>query len=81
MAVIQLRSLLAEEAGTRRVEVQAATLGEGLRALPVARLVLDEHGRLRPLVNVFVDGQRERSLTAPLGGDATVIVVAAVAGG
>ena len=33
-----------------------ATVGDALRALPVANLVLDERGALRPLVNVYVDG-------------------------
>lgn len=81
MAVVRLQSLLAQEAGTRRIEVDAATLGEALRSLPVAALVLDEHDVLRPLVNVYVDGERERSLEAPLEPSSVVIVVAAVAGG
>lgn len=81
MVVVRLQSLLAQEAGARRLEVVAATLGEALLALPVASLVLDEHGELRPLVNVYVAGERERSLAAPLAPDATVLLVAAVAGG
>ena len=53
MAVVLLPSLLAAEAGGRnRFELEAATVGDALRALPVATLVLDERGRLRPLVNV-----------------------------
>lgn len=82
MAVVALPSLLAQEAGgVKRIEVEAATLGDALRALPVADLVLDEHGALRPLVNVYVDGERERDLAAPLAGAAAVQIVAAVAGG
>ena len=57
--VVLLPVLLATEAGGRkRFEVDAATLGDALRALPVRGLVLDEHGELRPLVNVYVDGER-----------------------
>jgi hypothetical protein len=52
-----------------------------LRSLPVAGLVLDEHGALRTLINVYVDGERERSLSAPLAPTSTVLLVAAVAGG
>ena len=58
MAIIRLQSLLAEEAGARELDVEATTLGEALRGLSVAGLVLDEHGALRPLVNVFVDGDQ-----------------------
>jgi molybdopterin converting factor small subunit len=52
--------------------------------LPVANLLFDEHGTLRPLVNVYVDGvdMRERDgLGTPLDGAREVRVVAAVAGG
>jgi molybdopterin converting factor small subunit len=81
MAVVRLQSVLANEAGTRSVEVRAATLGEALSGLSVAGLVLDERGALRPLVNAYVDGERERDLTAPLSPSSVVILVAAVAGG
>jgi sulfur-carrier protein len=82
MASVRLPSLLAQEAGgVRRHEVEAATVGEALGALPVADLLLDELGSVRPLVHVYVDGERERDLKAELGPNAEVIVVAAVAGG
>ena len=80
-----LPSLLAAEAGGRaRFEPAAATVGAALGALPVADRLLDEHGAIRPLVNVYVDGVdvRERGgLGAPLSGTETLRVVAAVAGG
>ncbi len=83
MAEIRLPAILAREAGGRgRFDIVAATLAEALRELPIADLILDEQGRLRPLVNVFVDGDDARAdLDAPLAGDANVRVVAAVAGG
>lgn len=82
MAVVLLPGLLATEAGgQKRLELDAATLGEALRALPVADLVLDEHGGVRSLVHVYVDGARERDLDAPLAPGARVRIVAAIAGG
>ena len=85
MAVVLLPSLLAAEAGGRnRFELEAATVGDALRALPVANLVLDERGRLRPLVNVYVDGvdARERKgLDTVLAGGEEIRLVAAIAGG
>jgi len=80
MAVLRLTGLLAQEVGARRVEVDAATVGEALRSLP-GSLVLDEHGDLRPLVHVYVDGSREHDLGAPLEQGAEVILIAAIAGG
>ena len=57
---------------------------EALRALPVADLLLDERGALRPLVNVYVDGEdvRERDgLDTRLEGTEEIRVIAAIAGG
>jgi molybdopterin converting factor small subunit len=82
---VVLPSLLATEAGGRsRFELDAPTIGAALRALPVANLLFDEHGELRRLVNVYVDGvdARERDgVETPLAGGETVRVVQAVAGG
>lgn len=83
MAVVLLPSLLAAEAGGQsRFEVDAASVEEALRQLPVSDLLFDERGTLRSLVNVYVDGVdvRERGgLAAAPGGE--IRVVAAVAGG
>ena len=82
MAVVLLPGLLATEAGgTKEFDVEAATVGEALRALPVSDLVLDERGEVRSLVHVYVDGERARDLTAAVGGDARIRIVAAIAGG
>jgi molybdopterin synthase sulfur carrier subunit len=57
---------------------------EALRTLPVADLLLDERGALRPLVNVYVDGEdvRERDgLDTRLDGPEEIRVLAAIAGG
>ena len=85
MAVVLLPLVLAAEAGgERRFEVDAPTAGAALRSLPIANLVFDEHGELRPLVNVYVDGSDVRhgdGLETPLRSDSQVRVVAAIAGG
>jgi hypothetical protein len=82
VAVVLIPSLLAAQAGgVNRFEVDASTLGDALRALPVRDLIFDERGALRPLVNPFVDKSLERDLSTPLGADSEVRVVAAIAGG
>ena len=82
MAVVLLPGLLATEAGgQKRFELEAETVGAVLRALPVANLLLDEAGAVRPLVHVYVNGERERDLAAPLPPGACVRIVAAIAGG
>ena len=83
--MILLPALLAREAGGQgRFEVDAATVGDALRALPVRDLCLDEHGELRRLVNVYVDRRDVRDgdgLATPLAGDTEVRIVTAIAGG
>jgi molybdopterin synthase sulfur carrier subunit len=85
VAVVLLPGLLADQAGgQRRFEVDGTTLEHVLRALPVADLLLDEQGELRPLVNVYVDGADARTLDGlrtPVTETAEVRIVAAIAGG
>jgi sulfur-carrier protein len=85
VVVVKIPSLLADQAGGRGTfEVEASTVGDALRALPVADLLLDEQGELRRLVNVYVDGEDARradGLATPLDGAEEVRVIAAVAGG
>jgi sulfur-carrier protein len=85
MAVVLLPSLLATEAGGQgRFELEADTVADALRALPIANLIFDERGELRRLVNVYVDGVDVRDaggIDAPLSGGETVRLVGAVAGG
>jgi molybdopterin converting factor small subunit len=82
VVVVILPAILAAEAGgQKRFELEAATLGDALRALPVADRVLDERGALRRLVNVYVDGVDVRELDTSLAGAESVRLVGAVAGG
>ena len=85
MVGVVVPSILAAQAeGRQRFDVEAATVGDALRSLPVADLLLDERGGLRPLVNVYVDGEdarRAQGLDTPLDGVEEVRVIAAIAGG
>ena len=85
MAVVVVPSLVAAQAGgKKRFEVDAATVGDALRGLPVSDLLLDEGGELRRLVNVYVDGVDARDtdgLDTKLEPTAEVRVIAAIAGG
>ncbi len=85
MVVVVLPSVLAAQAdGRGKFEVDAATVEQALRQLPVADLVLDEAGELRRLVNVYVDGEDVRGLDGlhtPVAAAHEVRVIAAVAGG
>jgi hypothetical protein len=85
VAVVLLPAVLAAEAGgQKRFDLEAATVGEALRQLPVRNLLFDEAGELRRLINVFVDGidvRGGRLLEEELGPSSEVRVVGAVAGG
>jgi molybdopterin converting factor small subunit len=75
--------------GVSTVEVDGATVGEALAALEqahpgVSERLLDDGGRLRRFVNVFVDDEDVRfaqGLETPVAPGATVSIIPAVAGG
>jgi molybdopterin synthase sulfur carrier subunit len=85
MVQLTVPSILAAQAQDRRsFEVEAETVGEALRALPVADLLFNERGELHRHLNVYVDGtdHRERGgLESPLGDAREIRVVAMVSGG
>jgi sulfur-carrier protein len=66
MAMVTLRAPLSQRAGgTAKHELPGETVGAVLRELerrhpPIAGWILDEQGRVRPHVNVFVNGERTR---------------------
>ena len=80
-----LPGLLADQAGGRKqFELDAPTVGAALRALPVRDLLFDGRNELRPLVNVYVDGEDIRGksgVDTELSDGQAIRVVAAVAGG
>jgi hypothetical protein len=71
------------------VETGAASVGDALdevfaKNLQARGYVLDEQGRLRKHVCIFLDGERlahETALTAPLGKQSEVYVMQALSGG
>jgi molybdopterin converting factor small subunit len=86
MATVKLRAPLKDLAGgNREVAIEGASVGEILRELErrhpkIEGWVLDEHGRVRRHVNVFVDGERVRE-DAAVASDATVHVLPSISGG
>jgi molybdopterin converting factor small subunit len=66
MAMVTLRAPLSQRAGgTAKHELPGETVGAVLRELerrhpPIAGWILDEQGRVRSHVNVFVNGERTR---------------------
>ena len=85
MVTVLLPGLLADQAGGRKeFQLEAPTVGAALRALPVRDLLFNERNELRPLVNVYVDGEDIRGrndVDTELSDGQTIRVVAAVAGG
>lgn len=86
MPVVRLRAPLSELAGgNRELRLEGATVSEVLRALErqhpeITGWVLDEHGRIRPHVNVFVNRETgsEETTLAP---EDRVHVLPAISGG
>jgi len=85
MVQIVVPSFLAAQAdGRRRFDVEAETVGEALRALPVADLLFNERGEWSRHLNVFVDGRDAREQggpACPLAGAREVLVIAMLSGG
>jgi molybdopterin converting factor small subunit len=85
VVTVLLPGLLADQAGGRKeFHLDAPTVGAALQALPVRDLLFNERNELRPLVNVYVDGEDIRGksgVDTELTDGQTVRVVAAVAGG
>jgi molybdopterin synthase sulfur carrier subunit len=84
--VVTLRGQLRTLAGGRPDhEVPGASVGELLRALEAAQpavsgWILDERGRIRRHINVFVNGEAGREETAVADGD-RIDVLPAISGG
>jgi molybdopterin converting factor small subunit len=85
MVRIVLPNVLQAEADGQRVfDVDAETVGDALRALPISDLLLDEQGELRAWLNVYVDGTNARDRgghECPLSDAGEVRILAHIAGG
>ena len=78
--------LISYTAGAREVEAHGATLAELLSDLdrrhPGIRFrMVDEQGRVRPHIKIFVNRMQAASLAQSLGAGDEVLVVAALSGG
>jgi len=86
MAVVRLRAPLSELAGGRReLLLEGTTVAEVLRSLErehpdVTGWILDERGRIREHINVFVNREYGREETA-VGPDDRLHVLPAISGG
>jgi sulfur-carrier protein len=86
VAVVRLRAPLSELAGGRReLRLAGATVLDVLRALErehpaVEGWILDERGRIREHVNVFVNRENSREDTT-VGDDDRLHVLPAITGG
>jgi molybdopterin converting factor small subunit len=86
MPLVRLRAPLRDLAGgNAEVELAGSTVGEVLRALEgewpkTLGWVLDEQGRVRRHVNVFVNGERVRE-DAPVGPGDRLHVLPSISGG
>jgi sulfur-carrier protein len=90
MAVVMLRAPLSQRTGgTGRHDLPGATVGQVLRELEqrfptVQGWILDERGRVRPHVNVFVNGERAVGDTpgdAPVSSGDVLQVLPSISGG
>jgi sulfur-carrier protein len=86
MAIVRLRGALRRLAGDEAEHrVEGATVDELLRALESAHAslegwVLDERGRIRRHINVYVNGE-PGGADSPVGADDCVDVLPAISGG
>ncbi len=86
MATVKLRAPLRDLAGgSSDVSVEGSSVGEVLRALErmhprIAGWILDERGRIRRHVNVFVNGELTRE-DAPVEPADRIHVLASISGG
>lgn len=86
MPVVRLRAPLSELAGGRReLELEGGTVAEVLRALErehpdVRGWILDERGKIRDHINVFVNKEYGREETG-VGPDDRLHVLPAISGG
>jgi molybdopterin converting factor small subunit len=86
MPVVKLRAPLRDRAGGGADhDLPGGTVGEVLRALEerhptVKGWILDEHGRIRSHVNVYVNGERSSADTPVASGDG-LLVLPSISGG
>ena len=86
MPVVRLRAPLSELAGGRReLDLAGSTVSEVLRSLErehqeITGWILDERGRIREHINIFVNGEKSGEET-PLGAGDRIHVIPSISGG
>jgi molybdopterin synthase sulfur carrier subunit len=85
MAVVSVRGPLRKLAGGPEHELEGSTVIDVLRELELAHpgisgWILDERGKIRRHINVYVNGERGAEST-PVGGADRVEVLPAITGG
>jgi molybdopterin converting factor small subunit len=84
---IRLASLLHSYTGGGKVfEVEASTVGEAIATLDrrfpgLAFRVIDEQGKIRPHMNIFLGEEKVSDLTTPITANAEIYIVGALSGG
>ncbi|HXG26009.1 MAG TPA: ubiquitin-like small modifier protein 1 [Candidatus Binatia bacterium] len=90
MSTVKLPSVLRPHAnGERAIDVEAATVGDAVRALvgrhpALAEQLLTPEGELHRFVNVYVNGRDVRyleGLATPIGAQDEIRLLPAIAGG
>jgi molybdopterin converting factor small subunit len=89
MASVRIRIaplLYSYTSGLKTIEVEGTTLGEAIAAMDrrypgVAFRVIDEQGRVRPHMNLFVGEQSVRDLETPVADGTEIFIVGALSGG
>ncbi len=85
MPEVLLRAPLSELCGSRRIDATGTTVGEALIALELAHpalrgWILDEQGRIREHIQIFVNGTRGEDATE-VGETDRIHVLPAITGG
>jgi molybdopterin converting factor small subunit len=85
MVHVMVPSMLAAQAGgQQRFEIDAATVGEAIHALPVADLVLNRDGGFNPYLLVYVNATNSLEsggMASPVAAGDEVRIIAILAGG
>ena len=87
--IVKLSNILAVEAGGKKVQVEASTLKQAIDSLVFGReglknRLLDESGKPRDYINVYVDGRDYRflnGLETLLRDGSNITIIPAVSGG
>jgi len=72
--------------GLKVIELEAATVGEALKALEqrfpgLHFRVIDEQGQIRPHMNVFLNEDKVQNLATPVAAGMEIYIVGALSGG